>query len=84
MIPADHLLWRIDVFATAVLGDLHEQLSPIRLQRIPQGLEDLGEGAFIAGMGGLAAAWPHNMTYRSCCGFFVGAQDDQSLPFLSS
>jgi hypothetical protein len=26
MIPADHLLRRINVFATAVLGDLHEQL----------------------------------------------------------
>ena len=26
MIPADHLLRRIDVFATAVLADLHEQL----------------------------------------------------------
>jgi hypothetical protein len=34
MIPADHLLRRIDVFATGVLGDLHEQLSPIRLQRL--------------------------------------------------
>jgi len=33
MIPADHLLRRIDDFATAVLGDLHEQLPPIRLQR---------------------------------------------------
>ena len=26
MIPTDHLLRRIDVFATAVLADLHEQL----------------------------------------------------------
>jgi transposase len=26
MIPADHLLRRINVFATAVLADLHEQL----------------------------------------------------------
>ena len=26
MVPADHLLRRINVFATAVLGDLHEQL----------------------------------------------------------
>src|ERR1700730_2338440 len=28
MIPKGHLLRRIDVFATAVLGDLHEQLGP--------------------------------------------------------
>jgi hypothetical protein len=28
MIPADHLLRRINVFATTVLADLHEQLKP--------------------------------------------------------
>ena len=28
MIPKDHLLRRINVFVTAVLGDLHEQLKP--------------------------------------------------------
>jgi transposase len=28
MIPADHLVRRINVFATAVLVDLHEQLKP--------------------------------------------------------
>src|ERR1700739_5171618 len=28
MIPADHLLRRINVFATAILADLHEQLKP--------------------------------------------------------
>ena len=28
MIPKDHLLRRIDVFVTSVLGDLHEQLGP--------------------------------------------------------
>src|SRR6516164_3769925 len=28
MIPPEHLLRRIDVFATAVLADLHDQLTP--------------------------------------------------------
>src|SRR5437660_8288657 len=28
MIPKDHLLRRINVFVTSVLGDLHEQLGP--------------------------------------------------------
>ena len=33
MIPADHLLRRINVFATAVLADLHHQLKALQRDR---------------------------------------------------
>ena len=33
MIPADHLLRRINVFATAVLADLHHQLKACSVDR---------------------------------------------------
>jgi hypothetical protein len=35
MIPEGHLLRRINVFVTSVLGDLHEQLGPTRRGKQP-------------------------------------------------